>query len=223
MSEDQSTTPTWADVILRALDSRLCEVHVALPGRVESYDPAKQTADVKPVVKSPIRKEGGTELLSEELPVVPSVPVLFPRAGEFFVSLPVKAGHFGLLVFNDFSIDRFRALGEDAAPGDSRCHTLTGAVFLPVALTPSAQKLADAHADNLVVGRDGGSAIHIRPDDEIHMPGDGASDVMALVSTVQQIIDAVAATVIVPGDGGAALKTAISAVILAGSSKVRAD
>ena len=223
MSDDDDITPSWADVILRAMDSRLCELHVALPGRVETYDPATQTADVKPMIQNVVREEAGTELVPEELPVVPTVPVLFPRAGAFFVSLPVKPGDFGMLVFNERSIDRFRAIGEDDPPGDNRCHSLAGATFLPCALVPSKQKLADAHPDNLVVGRDGGSAIHIRPDDEIHMPGDNASDVMALVSTVQQIIDAVAATVIVPGDGGAALKTAISAVILAGSSSVRAD
>lgn len=232
MSEDSAVTPSWAEVILRAMDSRLCELHVALPGRVETYNPATQTADVKPMIRSTVRRDGTDELIVEELPVIPSVPVLFPRAGSFFVSLPVKPGHFGMLVFNERSIDRFRALGADEPPGDNRCHALAGATFLPCALTPSSAKLADAHADNLVVGRDGGSAIHIRPDDEIHLGSDGAAEKVVTEATLKtelKTLMTAAAAAAVPGDGGKvafqSVETAlgIPATSLGGSEVVKGD
>jgi hypothetical protein len=227
MSEQSKTTPSWAAAIARALDDRLAQVHVALPGRVESYDLSTQRAEIRVMVQRTVEVEDGDGAKqAEELPVLPAVPCGFPRAGGMFISFPIKTGDFGLLVFNERSIDQFRAGGVEGPPGDQRMHGLSGAVFLPGALVPASGVLADAHADNLVLGRDGGSQIHVRPDGEVHVPADGAVNFVALVSGLQDIVDAIKGGVPVAMDGGAALQASIVALLTdpaVGSTVLKAD
>lgn len=236
---DDAETPTWEQIIQEAMDDRLLDVHVALPGKVAKvYDDKPTRVDVKPMIRAVLEEEDTGEFVDEELPVIPSVPVTALRAGDFFVSMPIKVGDTGQLLFNERSIDRFRATGEDVPPGDNRMHSLNGAVFIPTGLGKSADDLADAHPDNLVVGRDGGCAIHIRPDDQIHLGSDGAADFVALAALVTTQLAAIASAFnghihpgVTPGIGvtgapGPAPTGLPSAVITPGpvaSSKVKAD
>lgn len=154
-------TPTLAEVIRRAWDARMLDVHTSMPGMVVSYDAATQTADVQPMLRRPMRDQDG-ERVVEELPVVPGVPVLFPRTASAFVSLPIAAGDFVLLAFCEGSIDAWRGTGDVADPGDERRHNLSHAVAIP-GVYPAAQALGDAHSTNVVIGHDGGTQIHVQP------------------------------------------------------------
>jgi hypothetical protein len=49
------TDPTWAEVILQAIDSALLNLHTGLPAKVISYDPSKQSAEVAPFAKARLR------------------------------------------------------------------------------------------------------------------------------------------------------------------------
>lgn len=169
MPED--TSPELASVIFGAMESRLVDVHTALPARVESYDAARQVADVKPMLRRVIRRTD-MERVTEELPVLPCIPVLWSRGGGAFISLPLAAGDFGWVMFADYSIDRFRSTGEDSDPGDERRFDLANAVFLPNGPFPSAQNLADVDAAEIRVGFDGDyqAAIKKGPSPEIRLP-----------------------------------------------------
>ena len=156
----RSREPTLAEALAEIFDSWMVDMHTALPGRVESYDPAAQTADVLPMVRRAREREDGS-VATEDLPVLPSVPVAFPRGGGYFLSLPIQKGDFVMLVFQEASIDQFRKKGELTHPGDLRRHSLSAPVAYP-GLYPTNGKLADAHASNVVLGKDGGSQIHIK-------------------------------------------------------------
>ena len=108
MRMGQTRSPDLAEVLRAAVFQGLADTHTAMPGRVEKYDSQRQKADVKPLLKRTVVNLDGTEL-SEELPVIPDVPVVFPRAGGFFISLPIKKGDFVLLVFCERSIDNYTA------------------------------------------------------------------------------------------------------------------
>ena len=175
-----------ADLLIAAMDARLVDLHTALPGRVRSYDAATQLADVEPLLKRALRTELGDKVL-EALPIIPSVPVVFPRGGGYFVSLPLAAGDCGLLVFSERAIDRWRSTGEVADPGDQRMHGLSGALFVP-GLGPRGDALADADASEMRVGRDGGAQIAITPTGiEI---GAGATEHIGLGDQIQAHLDA---------------------------------
>jgi hypothetical protein len=159
-----SRTPTLAELIRNSFDFYLEDVHTCLPGRVEKYDPAEQRADVQPMIQRRLVAEDGQEIL-ESLPQIPEVPVAFPRSGEFFVSFPIKQDDLGILVFSERSMELYLEGQADKAGGDDpvdyRKHDLTDAFFLPGGY-PWKKSLVDAHADNLVVGKDGGLQTHYK-------------------------------------------------------------
>ena len=179
---------TMAQVISRALDARLADVHVAMPARIERYDAAAQTADCKPLVKRPVVVDG-VELV-ESLPVIPSVPVAFPRAGAWFLSFPIVKGDTVLLIFADRSLDQWLERGGEVDPGDVRTHALDGAIAM-VGLYPSRQALGSAHAENVVLGNDSGAQIHIRPDDTIALGSASPGDWVARASLTDGDIGAI--------------------------------
>ena len=72
----------WAEPVeaLRAaLDGRQAEMWTALPGIVQSFDPAAMTVSVQPAVAGRISDEAG-KAASVDLPILPDVPVVFPGA-----------------------------------------------------------------------------------------------------------------------------------------------
>lgn len=125
-------SPELAEVIKSALNDHTDGLHFAIPGKIESYDPIMQKANVKPLLKRKVIGRDATEFV-EELPVVPEVPVAFPRGGGFFLSFPLEKGDLVLLIVVDRSIDAYTySTGAvDTDPEDVRAHDLSDAVALP--------------------------------------------------------------------------------------------
>lgn len=180
-------TAEFVEVLRDAVTAGLRGLHKAMPGIVESYDPATQTADVKPQVKELIIDEDGNEALYE-LPVIPKVPVAHPRGGGYFVAFPLARGDQVLLVISDRSLDRWKTDGGDVDPGDPRQHDLADAIAYPGGY-PIGSALADADADDLVIGRDGtGPLITLKDDGSIDL-GRAVSEFVALATKVVTELD----------------------------------
>ena len=96
--------PTLAKLLHCAIDNRLAGVHTALIAKVENYNAEKQLVDVSPALIQSMRTLNG-EWHKETLPLLCDVPVLFPRAGGFFISFPIKPGDFVQLIFNEVDIE----------------------------------------------------------------------------------------------------------------------
>lgn len=216
-----SRTPEWPEVLDIAIASFIRDVNVALPGRIESYDSDLQKATVKPLVKRLLADENGEEIL-EILPVIPGVPVVFPRGGGFFISMPVKPGDFCLLVFNSFPIDKYIAGdGKDTNPDDFDTHNMSDAVAL-MGFAPFSKAIAGADPDNLVMGKENGPQIHLA-DEKIELGGKGSGDWVSKDSAIQTQLNKIASDVNtlknilanvwvpVPTDGGLALQVATAA------------
>lgn len=92
-------------------------LHCAGIGRIQSYDAATQTADVVPQVRHPVPQPDGSYLF-EDLPVLPSVPVIFPRMGRWFMAFSVEVG------------DAVQLIYDSAAPGSWRRQPDSGATGL---------------------------------------------------------------------------------------------
>lgn len=134
-----------AELIRLAIESRLGDVYTALPGRIESYDAATQTADVAPTVRRavPTGPEGAPKL--EDIPVIPNVPILFPRGGAFSVTWPLEKGNHVVLIFMTYALAQWRKTGKTADPGDLRLHHVNNAVAIPI-LAPNGQAVPEAQA-----------------------------------------------------------------------------
>ena len=183
VDEKQTDSPSWAEVIRSSVNSMLGDVHVALPGRIELWDPVTQKADVKPLIKR-VFYTFERDRIVEELPVIPNVPVQFPRSFGFMVTFPLQKGDHVLLIFNERSIDQFMAKqGNDTDPLDVRRFDLSDAVAFP-GFFPDAKALKNVDPTDMVMGQDAGVVIHIKPTGEIHLGSKLAADAMALASKV---------------------------------------
>ena len=84
-------------------------IHVAMPGRIQSYDPVHQVADIVIGVKdSLIDPEGDGEYMHIDYPLLMAVPVLFPRMGRWFMAMSVEPGDAVQLLFNSSAIGLWR-------------------------------------------------------------------------------------------------------------------
>ena len=230
MSGERPPYPTELDGERARREVHELEQHVAIPGRVERYDAATQAADVLPLVRHPVPQPDGSYAL-EDLPVVPSVPVIFPRVGRMFVSLPVSVGDTVQLLVNTAAIRHWRAgSGDVTDPGDLRRQHLAHAVAIPGLYARSAA-LGHASATDLVLGDDQGTRVAIKPDGTVTITtgagvalkidadgtvhlGGAAGEAVAMAALVKGNLDALKtifdAWSPVPNDGGAALKTALA-------------
>lgn len=206
-------TPELSEMIADAIESALLDVHVALPGRVQSYDVATQTARVELGVHRRLETDTG-EPVAETLPVLENVPVQFPRVAGGFLSFPITAGDPGLVVFCEASIDQWRSKGTPSDPGDVRRHSLTGGVFVP-GLAPNALALTDPGlGSQIALGDVGGAQVRIGGGLVQATSGgsDSAADFVALALKTKAALDFWATLfdgwTPLANDGGAALKTA---------------
>ena len=156
------TDPTFASVIRRAIDNRLLDLHVQIPGRIERYDAELQQADVTPLIFSPAEEEDAT-ITATALPVIPNVPVAFPAGGGMRITLPMAKGDIVTLWFSEASLDRWLARdGEAVDPGDFRRHEMSDAIAYP-GLRTFKNPLKSAPTDALSLGNDnGGPTIEIK-------------------------------------------------------------
>lgn len=187
---EQSRSPTLAELLQAAMTFRQERLHTSLPGRIETYDPATQTADVQPLIQRTLVASDGTELDPESLPILHDVPVAFPRGGGFYLTWPLQAGDLVHLIFVERSTDQYRASGgEETRPLDFRMHSLADAVAYP-GFYPSGLALSDAHPENAVLGAESGAQIHVRPDGEVHLASNDAADYVALAGLVKDELEA---------------------------------
>lgn len=132
-------------------------LRVALPGIIQSFDPKAVTCTVQPAIFGQ-RLDGDNTLISEELPPLLDVPVVFPRGGGCTLTFPVKPGDECLLVFSDRCIDFWWQNGGVQEPVDPRQHDLSDA-FAIVGPQSQAHKIANISTTAAQLRTDDGAAF----------------------------------------------------------------
>lgn len=121
--------PSLGEVIRKAIDARLMDVHTCTVARVQSYDSEKQVADLVPVMRRPYNIGEGVHDF-EDLPVLINVPVKHRRGAGFYEHFPLKKGDHVVVIFTDTSIAMWRETGDLADPDDLRRHSLGSAIAI---------------------------------------------------------------------------------------------
>lgn len=205
-------TPSLARVVRNAIDARLRDVHVGMPGRVVSYDAARQCADVQPLVRRPYRDEGD-DTSHETLAVVTDVPVLFQGGGGYGFVHPLEAGDDVWLSFASCELGTWAATGGLTDAADARRFTLSDAVCYP-GLRDLVHPRESAPTDHARIGADGGAAIEFRTG-EIRVGGGAGHEptfkAEAFLDAFDQLINTIATAA--AGTGGA-VTTAIEGALL---------
>jgi hypothetical protein len=168
---ERPVDPDLVDVLEGREEDLLLRLNTALPARVQRYDHALQVVDAVPLVRAPVPRADGTHDV-EDLPVVPSVPVVWPRVGAWGLSMALAEGDTGLLVCLESDLGTWRAGdGSVVAPVNLQRHHLSHAVFVPglyVRSRPLARAATGTAA--VVLGSDTtGARITLRTDGSLEI------------------------------------------------------
>ena len=166
-------TAQWRGIVKQAL----VEARFSIPAFLtEDMDALTQTATVQIAIQEQARTSTGPAWF--DIPPIILVPVLIPRGGGFSVTLPLKKGNEGLLIFCDACIDSWWQSGtansqaptapvvNGAAPPPSgsqrqnevRRHHVHDCGFYPTSISQP-NKLASYSADTLQIRSDDGLTI----------------------------------------------------------------
>ncbi len=101
----------------------LCHLRVALPAIVHTFDPVAQTVSVQVAIREKMLQD----LVPTDVTIrlIEDIPIVFPRAGNCALTLPVKAGDECLVIFADMCIDGWWQAGGIQNQMDKRRHDLS--------------------------------------------------------------------------------------------------
>ena len=154
-------TPSLAEVLKMAIEERLASVHTAMPARVVKYDPATQRVDVEPCLK----RENALTGEQVALPVIPNVPLMFPRTKKAWVALPVAVGDYVELIIQERPIDRVMERGGVVDLEDPRRFDLTDCVAIP-GLFPDGEAM-NLEAPTALELKNDSAELRLHPDGKV--------------------------------------------------------
>ncbi len=208
--------------VLDASNASLKEsMYHVLPGIVHEFHPGTAgqqpaTVDVLPAVNDPRSDTVTGQPVAEPFPVIPNIPIVYPRGGGYVFAFPLAAGDHVTLIAYDLDPTLYWVYGEAWArssasikrgglPLDLRRHAGAYWLALPSDLSdPGAMLDSSAASNELVIGVDG-AAQQIRINGTNVSLGASASDFVALASLVKAELSKVVAALgsaAAPSGGG---------------------
>lgn len=145
-----------------ALDGRMASVWTALPGIITKVNFDAMTCEVQPAIQGIITNPDGTTK-NVNLPLLVDVPIVFPSAGGFILTFPMKADDEVLVIIASRCIDTWWQSGGIGLPAEARMHDLSDGFAIP---GPRSQpkKVSNISAENVQLRNDEGDTyIEITP------------------------------------------------------------
>lgn len=145
------------DSLFQAVENQIkraqSNIYTALPAKVISFD--GHTVNCQVMINRVVAN--GQEIT---IPPLVDVPAQFPHAGGFCITVPIKAGDEGLVIFSSRCIDGWFASGNASKPLDNRINDLSDGFFI-VGCNSVPNKIPDFYHDGVSMQTDDGST-HIR-------------------------------------------------------------
>ncbi len=113
-----------------ALDGRQAMMWTAFPAIVTQVDFTKMTLQAQPAIKGEQENADGS-VTSVLLPLLVDVPICFPSAGGFTLTLPVKPDDEVLIIIANRCIDAWWQNGGVQMPMEARMHDLSDGFAIP--------------------------------------------------------------------------------------------
>lgn len=159
-----------------ALELDRANLWTSMPAVVQKYNASKQTVDVQPAIQGRVLGKDG-KYKNVNMPQLLDCPVQFVSGGGMTLTLPIKAGDEGLVVFASRCIDAWWQNGGTAnRQMDLRMHDLSDGVFLP-GIRSNPKALSSPDADYAVLRSDDNSTrLSLKQGTAKMTAGDGASN-----------------------------------------------
>lgn len=132
-------------LIKQGIMNYMKEVHTCLPGKIVEFNPENQTAKVQLLIKR-IFKNGTID----DLPPLINVIVWQPKAGNYFITFPIKPGDECLVLFSERSLDNWFKSGQAKAPTNFRMHSFSDAICL-VGMSSEPNVITEYDTDNFQI------------------------------------------------------------------------
>jgi hypothetical protein len=120
-----ASNPNLITVIQHVIADALSSVHTAFPAQIEKYDYTTAKADVKPLINATY--PDGSIM---KLPVIPNVPIIWPRTSLGSISFPLQRGDGCLVICAERSLDEWLS-NNQSEPTDPRMFDLNDAIAIP--------------------------------------------------------------------------------------------
>lgn len=130
MNKDDPRDPQLEHLMQLSIMIALKNVRSMQPGKVLSYDADAQSVAVQIQVQEAHVAENG-DRVAETVTQINDVPVAFLGNGSGRVTVPVKAGDLGMIVFSSRSMDTWKQTGGVVDPEDDRLHDVNDCMFYP--------------------------------------------------------------------------------------------
>lgn len=192
MAKRRQTTPSLTELLRLALNEGLANFNTAMPGTVEKFDSVTGLADIRPGFKRLYRDDA----TPRDMPVIGSVPVIFPGTEKAFIKFPIKKGDTVLLVFAQRSIDQWLEKGGQVDPLFDGRFQLADAVAIP-GLMPNTTPRKDA----------GSAFVEFTDDGKLKAQGASGEELLDLVDQLIGIL--VSLTVVDPVSGALPLTPSV--------------
>lgn len=116
------------NLVSRIIEDTKSDIRVSLPAKITSFDSVKQTVSCIPTIRELVNING--EVKYTTLPTLQDVPIIIPRAGNWALTLPIKAGDECIVIFQDLCIDGWWSRGDIQNWNDLRRHDLSDAIAI---------------------------------------------------------------------------------------------
>jgi hypothetical protein len=195
-----------AEFVETLLATQMSNMHFALPGTVTKYTASNHTCSVKVGVKRPVPTAVEGEFVTETIPELTDVRVVWPGGNGDWFAPGLAVGDGVLLVISDLDPSTWLRNGEASDPGDLRKSSAAHAFAIPgCRTTPQAQ--AVAMTPGLPVLKVATANVG------------GNSDAAALASVVDAILGAIASCTPAGTEPGlAAIKLALAPYLTSAST-----
>lgn len=156
MYSDDKSELTNSELLDSAVEQSIMVARTIMIGECVSFDEAKNTVSVQPVLKT--RKRGWTD--ARAMPVIQDVPVAFYGAGGVVVTYKPVAGDCCELRVCDRAIDLWKKRGGIVDPQKPRHHNISDAIaYFGLNPYPSAYKSLRGGLDMRT--RDGSTSLNV--------------------------------------------------------------
>lgn len=112
--------------ITSLINSRLEQLNTAIPAKIQSFNPQTQTVECQCAINRVDKNTGE----SVEYPLLVDLPIQYPIAGGFALTLPIKPGDDCLVVFSQKCIDGWHQDGKIKPESENRLHDLSDGIAL---------------------------------------------------------------------------------------------
>lgn len=167
-----------------SLDGRQARIWTAMPAIVENVDLVAMTLQAQPTIQGVQTAQDGTETYVN-LPLLVDCPIVFPSAGGFTLTLPIKVGDEVLIVIASRCIDAWWQNGGIGVPMEMRMHDLSDGFALP---GPKSQPnvISNISATNAQLRSDSGTTyVEITPTGMINLVAPIGLNIVSPLVTVE--------------------------------------